>query len=461
MLMFALGGGNGGDLLDFATTDVYWQAREQRVVDVAAMSEIVDDDQAVMADKLMAIRALGELGMAPDADPATKAKILEKLAPLVDSKEPFVGQYAKRSIAWVKGEDPEAPAKVTNEQLEADLAILPHTSTIVGQMRMENGAGPIDWTKLLPDMGENGPPREQMIGEMSGGIAQVASMIGNARLDAVTVGGQFFGNGDDGYAVIIARGRYDRVGVQIALQDMAEQQGEDNELSFYSIGDIEVVVSKSRWEQFAILMPSDEVFVFMIGESDQGIRMFPIDETADRLANGDVPVAFNDTVTKHMKQVDRDKAVAWVAMQVPPPMRQEAEEFFGPLEAGHASAMRNDEGDIDITWSAEGNDAEALARSVALMNEELAEGRAEIREEMARNPELKPMFEPLVKIMDSLHIEAEGKTMTGGIQVPGNVGSVMPMLMFGAAPRHAVPPDAIEDVAEAEEAVEEVKEAAE
>ncbi|MFN3167938.1 MAG: hypothetical protein ACE37H_12840 [Phycisphaeraceae bacterium] len=461
MLMFALGGGNGGDLLDFGSTDIYWQMREQRVIDVATMSEVLDDDDAISADTLMAIRALGELGMVPDADPATKAQIVEKLTPLVDSKEPFVGQYAKRSIAWVKGEDPPARPKATQAQLDADLAILPHTSQVVGQMRIGNGVGPIDWNKLLPDMGENGPDRGEMIGEISGMVAQAAAMIGNARLDAVTVGAQFFGNGDDGYAVILGRGQYDRIGLQIALQDMAEEQGEDSELSFYSIGDIEVIVSKSRWEQFAILMPSDEVFVFMVGESDQGSKMFPIDETADRLAKGDAQLAFSDIVTKQMKQVDRDKAIAWVAMQVPPPLRQEVEEVFGPFEAAHASAVRNDEGDIDVAWKAEGSDAQAIDLAVAKMNEELAEGRVEIREEMARNPELKPMFEPLIKMMDSLHVEAEGKTMTGGIQVPGNIGAVMQMMFMGFARADHVEKDfAAEAVAE-EAVLEAADEAAE
>lgn len=457
MLILALGGGNGGDLLDFAKTEDYWQAREQRIVDVQAMAGVLADEESIVADKLMAIRALGELGKAEGADPASKATILEKLTPLVDSKEPFVGQYAKRSIAWVKGEDPAAPAPATNEQLNADLAILPHTSQIIGQARIDNGVGPIDWTKLLPDFkNENMPPRDEMIAEITGSIAEVAGMIGNARIDSVTVGGQFIGNSGDGYVVVVARGKYDRVAVQIAIQDMAEQENNED-ISFFSIGEVEVIINKGDFDNFAILMPSDEVIVFMFGESDQGIKLFPIDETADLLQKGDGQIAFNETVTKQLSQIDRTKAVAWVAMQVPSMMREMEEEIFGSFEAGHAYAVRTDDGMIDIAWKVEADNAEKLTESVKLMNEGLNEGRTELREMIQREPEMKPMFEPMIKMMDSLHVESEGKTMTGGMQVPANAGSMMPMMLFGMAPRHHQGFEAdvaIEDVAvEVEEAV--------
>ena len=441
LMIFALGGGSGGDLLDFAQTESYWQAREQRIVDVETMTTLLADDQTTQGDRLMAIRTLGELGKADGADPATKAKALEALKPLVDSKEPFVGQYAKRSIAWVKGEDPAAPAPVTAEQLNADLALLPHTSQIVGQMRVSNAVGPIDLTKFLPDLGERGPKPAEMIAQLTGGIAEVSGMIGNARLDSITVGGQFLGQGDDGYAVVIARGQYDRISVQIAFQDMAEKQGQDS-LSFYSIGDIEVIANKGDWDNFVILMPSDQQFILMVGESDQGFKMFPVDETADLIQKGDAQLAFNEVVTKQLNQVDREKALAWVAMQVPGVMRQEAAEYFGPFEAGHASAIRTEDGNIDITWQADGNDAQKVADAVKQMNTDLEEGRADLRRNIDRDPQFKPMFEPMLKMMDSLHLESEGKTMTGGIQVPGNIGSVMQMMFMGFAV--AVPAQEIE-----------------
>lgn len=427
ILVFALGGG-GGDLLDFAPSEGYWQMREQRIVDVQTMSAVLNDADVTQADKLMAIRSLGELGKS--ADPALKPAILAQLSPLATSKEPFVGQYAKRSIAWVKGADPDARAEVTSKHLAADLALLPHTSTIVGQMRLSNGVGPVDLLKLMPDFGDQGPNPKEMIQEMTGGIVEVSQMIGNARIDSATVGVTFFkADDDDGYASIVIRGEYDRAAVQKTIMGLAEGEGSD--VSAYTIGDIEVIASQDEWERFVIMMPSNELLILMVGGGGDANALFPIDETADLIENGDAESAFGAKLTKEIAKVDRDKAMAWVAMDIPAVMKQyEMEEVFGPFDTAHAMAITADNGDIKVAWQAEGTNAAEIAEAVAFMNEQLVEGRAEIREEMLRNPEMKKMFEPIVKMMDSLHVQAKGKTMTGGLEMPGGLGSIMSMFMM-------------------------------
>lgn len=460
VMMFALGGGNGGDLLDFANTMAYWH--ERRAFDVESMSAVLAEDETTAADNLMAIRALGEIGMAEDADPAEKAAILKVLTPLVQSKEPFVGQYAKRSIAWVKGEDPAPRPRPASKDIAKDLAILPHTSQIVGQIRMDNGVGPVDWDALLPgfDKGELLQQKHQMLGEINQGIGEVAKLIGNARVDAVTVGATFTGNGDDGYAVVVARGQYDRVAVQIALQDMAEQEGDD-EWSFFSIGETEVITKGGRWNSFAILMPSNEQFIFMMGESDLGLKQYPIDETADLVNKGDAQLALKKKLMEQLEQIDREKAVAWVAMEVPAFFKNQGDisEVFGPFDVGHAFATLGEKGTIDVAWKAQGQDPAAIAETVTYLNKEINEGRAEMRRDMERmaqrEPAMKALAEPIVKMIDSLHVESSGKTMTGGVQLPGNFGTIMPMMMFGmqAAPRGAdfeadIAVEEVEDVAE-------------
>ena len=69
---------------------------------------------------------------------------------------------------------------------------------------------------------------------------------------------------------------------------------------------------------------------------------------------------------------------------------------------------------------------------------------------MARNAEMKAVFEPFVEMMDSIEIESEGKTMKGGMKLPGNAGSIMPMMMFGMNVRHdhAVPAEAVQEAAD-------------
>jgi len=459
ILMFALGGGPAGDLLDFADTQMYWQMRDQRIVDVQTMSAMLANKEASNTDKLMAIRAIGEqvLIMRADPeikdDPAVSAKALEVLTPLVDSKEPFVGQYAKRSIAWIKGVDPEPRKQLTNKDIAGDLALLPHTSQIVGQMLVNNGVGPADWNALLPELkGEGAPNRQQMLGEIQQAVLQAAMMVGNARIDAVTLGAAFLGDHqDDGYAVIVARGKYDPVGVQIAMQQMLEEQagrGGDKRLSFYSIGEIEVIAMQSRWEHFALLMPSDEVAVLMFGEGNRnggGGSVLPIGAVADLLNKGDAQLAFSKQLTAEIKKVDREKAGAWVAMTVPQVLKDELPDVIGPFDTAHAQAIADDKGVTEVTWKAEGADAAAIAKATKEMNEGIAEGRAEMQRSLASNPEMKPIFEPMIKMMESLHVEAEGEAMTGGVTLPEGGGMSLLQMMFMSMPDRAVPPDVVEE----------------
>lgn len=454
VLLLGGGGGNMGDMLDFAKTDLYWQQREQRVVDLDAMSAVLANADSIPADKLMAIRALGELAKAGEAD---KAAVIKVLTPLTESKEPFVGQYAKRSIAWAKGEDPAARPEPTAKQMNGDLALLPHTSQIVGQMKINNGPGPVDLLALLPKMPEGeGPDMREMIQELNGAIVQAAQMIGNARVDSVSIGATFIGDldGDEGYAMVVVRGQYDRVAVQETFEMMAKEEGSD--LNFYSIDGIEVIANKERWSQFVVMMPSDNLFILMFGEMGDRPNAFPIDETADLIKNGDGQLAFGARITQQLKQIDRDKANVYVAFDFNAPIFEDSDlvAFTGPFDAGRIVGMRSDEG-LAVTWAGDGNDAAGVARVAAELNGYIIEGRAEIRKEMLRNPEMKQFMEPIVKIMDSLHVEAEGKTMTGGVQLPANIGTLMPALLFGSAIEHQAEPDfAVPAEVEVDQAIE-------
>src|SRR5437764_8476301 len=102
MLMMLLGGG-ANDLLDLVHTDSYWKAKqvtvsvEQLITDANSKAPVNPDaaaPQAAGVRRLMAIRTLGEL---------KKAEALTMLQSLVDSKEPFVADYAKAAIAAIEG----------------------------------------------------------------------------------------------------------------------------------------------------------------------------------------------------------------------------------------------------------------------------------------------------------------------------------------------------------------------
>lgn len=438
-LLFGLGGGGdiSGDLLDFAPTEGYWQMRDQRIVNIETMMAVLEDDKATPTDKLMSIRALGELGKGEKVDPADKVKVVKKLTALVQSKEPFVGQYAKRSIAWIKGEDPESRPLPSADLLASDLALLPAESVVVAQLTVDNGVGPSDLGKIIPDLNvpNAGFDREEMIKEATSGVLQAVQMVGNARIDALSLGVVFLGNEmDNGYFMLVGRGQYDRIGAQLAIEQLVKGEGEEDNFNFYSIDDTEVIAGKNGNEQVVMLLPSDELFVVVFGEPGKDTPL-PIAEVAKRLNEGG-KATFSETITAQIEQIDRSKANGWMVMQVTPAMKTERDlaEVIGPFESARMVSTTGEKGEMILDWHAQGSNADAVAKTVDFLNKQLEEGRKEMREEMKRMPEMKQMFEPMVKIMDSIKIEADGKTMTGGLTVTDGLGTMMmmPFMMFMA-----------------------------
>lgn len=470
MMLVGANGTGSGDLLDYADSGTYWQQQaaikaerefedadgfededepveiEAVPVTIAGMSKVLNDKDAGPGDRLMAIRTLGELGKADDADPATKAKILKLLAPLVGSEEAFVDGYAKRSIAWIKGEEVAVHPKSTIDMIDMDLALLPKSCNIVAQARMSNGVGPVDWLKLIPSLGPDGDKvRQNAINEIQQGLGMAIAELGNVRLDAFTLGVDAQDNGGSG--MIVARGKYDPIHVTILLEKQNEEAkkfAEENEefnggrgqqvMAFYSIGEIEVVSMTSEYMQFAMLMPSDEVFVmlFNMGGFGGNVQPLPIAETAKRMAQGLKTPTLNEMVAAQVAKIDRTKADAWVAMEVPKMLRNEQEpaEYFGPFSAGRIVAMVNPDGSSTITVVADGQGAEKIAAVKKLLDGHLAEAKEEIQEEMADSPDwMKQAFTPLVKMVDSIKLTAGPNSLSGTMQMPGGLQVMMPMFM--------------------------------
>jgi len=455
MVMLLGGGGNAstGDLLDYTPTQAYWEMRDQRIVDIETMSAVLRDDDATAADTLMAIRAIGELAEADDVKPNVKADVLKLLVPLAESKELFVGRYAKRSIAWIKKVEPEAYKAVPAQVRDLDLALLPDDASLVGQMTVVNGVGPVDLASLLPEMKVDGKSmREMMMQQMLPAVLQGVQMIGNARVDLVTAGVRLNKQEDVSFVVVL-RGQYDRLAMQLAME---EQLGEDDDWSFYSVGEIEVIANPDSYDPVAMLMPSDELFVFVMSEQ-RGAKL-PIDDIARKLQQPDRKPSFGEVLAKQVAAIDRGKADVWAAMQVTQMMREERDvrEVFGAFDAARATAVSDAEGAYDIQWVGEGSDEAAVGKAAAFFSEKTKEGIAEITQEKQHMPaEMQKFMDPMVKMLESMNFKAEGKTMTGGMKIDPSVGMTMPMMMFGMNARHhhseavegAVEAEAVEDTA--------------
>ncbi|MEM6259976.1 MAG: hypothetical protein AAGI37_17015 [Planctomycetota bacterium] len=443
------GSGQTGDLLDLTPTNSYWEMRDQRIVDMETMSAVLVDDDATAADRLMAIRALGEISTAEDAGPADSAQALKTLKPLVGSEQPFVDRYARRSIAWIEGREPEPYPPLPGAVYDQDLALLPDDMSVVGQIKMRNNVGPVHLAELIPDIKVDGESvRDQMMQEFLPGILQGVELIGNARVDLVTVGVRLTSE-EEFYFAIIARGQYDRVAAQIALE---EEIGDDAEASFYSVGEVEVVAVQS-YDPVAFLMPSDELFILLFAE-DRDTKL-PVGLFAEKLQQADRKPSFNQTLSKQIEAIDRKASDIWVALEVTPVFMQEREPraFFGPFDAARAYAEVDSEGVLDVKWVGEGRDAGQVKKQVAFFEEQVKEGIEEITREQQRMPApMQAMMDPVLGMMKSMNFKADGKTMTGGMKVDSGIGITMPLMMgVSMGPRHEAELRAVEAVEEAVE----------
>ncbi|MEO0476026.1 MAG: hypothetical protein AAF085_08690, partial [Planctomycetota bacterium] len=422
MFFFLLlgGGGNTGDLLDFTSTESYWEMRDQRVIDVDAMASVLGDEDATPIDRLMAIRTIGErvaiMWEVPEIenDPAAKAKAIKVLTPLVDSKDPFVGQYAKRSLAWINGGDPPAREALPDDVYDLDLALLPFATTHVGQMKVANGLDPIDVAALFPDVEIDGESiRDQMMGQLLPGLLQSVMAVGNARADLVT-GGMTLHDEESIAFYLVVRGQYDRVGVQLVLEEMI---GEEDGANFYSVGDTEVI-SVDNHDPYALLMPSDELFIVLFSER-RGAKL-PIDEVAKKLQQPDREPRFNVDIADQLKGIDRKAADIWIAMQVTKLMTEDGDmrEIFGGYNSARAVATRDTEGMLNVEWFAEGSNEDWTARSVKAFQQLVEEGKMELGRDRERMHEgLQPFMDPMINMMESMTFEQKGTDMVGGMKV--------------------------------------------
>lgn len=472
MMLMAGGGGGANELLDFVQTDYYWQqrsirvnvdnmvgqittvekpgdiselikrlgsesfsVREEATAEIAKMGPSVipqlekaleSDDAEVVSrargliktlsggqmdkqlNKLMVIRTLGEL---------KDEKALPALKPLTESKEPFVARYAARAIASIKGEEYK-PKGVTDATWESDLWMLPKDCNVVAQARAEGG-GVFDYKAMFKQMGAMmaGQNQDQMIAQANSQMLKIANKVGNVRIDGATLG--IVGNPDgNGYVVLIVRGMYDRQRVAEALKEEGEATIKEK--------DGVLIVSSPR-DDMSGLLPSNNQLILVGGENGAGL---PIDAVLATLKAGKGELQKNEKMVGLIKSI-KDRSQMWAAVEMHESYREA--EWMAPFDT--VTAWRTTAKDSDgqptmsFTVIGKGDDAEAVGKAVATMNEGLTQAREQMKQMQGVMPK------SMVDFMNSIKIESEAGKASITAQAKGDVmamGLAWPMMMFGA-----------------------------
>ncbi|MFP4056349.1 MAG: HEAT repeat domain-containing protein [Candidatus Brocadiia bacterium] len=477
VLMGLISGGGGNDLLDYLPTEAYWkargvaltveamageaeaalpaeiprlirqlgakdyQAREEatrklRAIGPAAVPALqeaakADDPEVRMrarealqgirggreaqaVRRLMAIRALGEMG---------KPEALPLLRRLAGAEAPFAADYARRAIAAVEGKPYERPQPEAAAAW-SDVCVLPRGCGVVAQFAMPPG-GPGDFEKALQGvapMVPGGAEASKMLEELARVIGGVAETVGNIRLHGVTVGVAGDIGDDAGFVVVVGRGLYDPEAVAEALREAGATATE--------VGGMEVFAPEG---EVCLIPCSPRRFVAAFGP---GREHMPIEELVAALRAERAPdePALGPKLQALIASVDTE-APCWAVATITEAYG--AAPLLAPFDTVTLAGKQGDDGALALTLVARGTDVPKVEAAVATFRQGLEEAKREVGEEAGRMPALKPIAE----FLDSVAVECDGAkaVVSASLQSPTAV-MLAPLLLFTAGRRAAPPP---------------------
>lgn len=425
ILMMLLGGGGAGgnQLLDFADPQAYWQNAavpyETAAMVSEAQAEVVQAEGAnkhSQVRKLMAIRSLG----------AMKAKEgLPVLAPLAKSDDEMIADAAKIAIAQINGQAlPER--KIDAKLLEADLALLPAATGIVGQVQLTGGSSvPLRaMFEGMPMGGMGGPANaDEVIRRFTSGLTMVADQTGDIRLDALTFAvADNIGN-NNGWVVVVARGAFDKTSCEAALAQTPFPKKEVEGLTLYS-----------PESEIAFSLLSNERALFVAGPNQD---QMPIAEVAQALKNPNAKPRFSSDLQQEKGKLPKN-LTAWVLGSLPAELKR-----MPPMQAVSSFVLTSEkkEGFQAVTAKAktDGPDAAKTLSDMVTMGVQAAIGQ--MQPHVAEAPK---MIGPMLEMMQTVKAMPDGDTLVISAQMKDgavNVGLMMPWMMFSSVRAHDVEMD--------------------
>jgi len=359
--------------------------------------------------RLMAIRTLGELG-----DDAA----VETLTPLLESEAPFEAEYTERAIAAINGATIEF-AGPTREQLDADLALLPANVGIVAQLT-DISKRPISLDEAIGQVelpAEMADAKDQIKRQLTEMAARAATMFGNVRLEAITLAVSAPLDGQTGFVILIARGRYDHQKVTAQLRANARRTFEADGVTAFIP------------ETDAGMIPVDaERFILAVAEDETT----PLGLMAKAVSTGRGTLAENAAMSKLIAEVDKTGEM-WAVSRLDDSYK--VTPYLAAFDTAMLVGRAGDSGTTQLTLTATGSDAEQVTAAAETIQQLIAEGIEQFKQ-MAETP-MGPMIKPYQSMLKAIEIGRDGAVMTLTADVPGNAAAMSLMPWFGL---RAVPP---------------------
>ncbi len=370
------------------------------------IEEIHGDLKPVEVRRLMAIRALGELG---------KKDALPILQPFLDLKEPFVADYARTAVGLIEAKPVVRPRPL--ELIRNERWLLPGNCFAVGQLTPREGK-PVSVAKgiELIRIGRGGD-RNDMINRATRQIVVMAEEIGNVRVESATFG-TFEGEEKAPVLVVFGRVQCDAEGFRGLARrhklPMRQVQGVD-------------VFEPSRGA--AILIPSDDQVIVIGAMGDQGL---PVERTIEAIKSNKGGLAEATSMKKLIEKVDTALPL-WVVGEVTETYRR-----VPVVEAFDTFSLfgRRDGDALALTLEAKGHDPEKAKAAAEALARYAEKGIKEI------NPivTVAPILSAAVDLLGTVKVSSAGDTLTATATLKASPAGLLSIpLLLEDIPREGAP----------------------
>ena len=469
LISFLLGAG-GGDLLDYLPTEAYWKAKQVNVTvetltadlrptPVAEVTDLITQlsspDAAVRDAAAAKIRAAGP-GAIPalqqetesdvietsrrakaliqeitaDTKPASVRRLmairtlgerkeragLDVLRPLLESKEPFVAEYAARAVALIDGKSPGRPRP--DDALRQDLWLLPATTAAVAQFAPRGGLA-VPFDRAVATMHIRPEQKEERVAALTEMVLTLAERVGNMRLDGVTIGVSGDIGERTGSLVAVLRGQFDRV----AFSELVRQTGTP-------AGNVEGYDVFQPDNESAMFFASDQLAVYMAAPAGTSL---PLKEMTAAVKAGKGGLDRAEGMGEMIKAADTSQAV-WAVARTTPEIRQ------FPAFAGIDTLSfvgRQDGQAIHFQLAAQGADPKRLEGST----QEMTRMAKRARDWFEANAPVMPPLLPVRNFLRSIAPRLEGNRLTATARYNGPVTETLVFLEFPYATAKPVADD--------------------
>jgi hypothetical protein len=342
--------------------------------------------------RLMAIRTLGE---------KKEASALPLLKPLMDSKEPFVAEYAARATAAIEGKPFEWVSH--QKELAGDVQFAPKSAGIVGQVGML-GLDPLSVEQIAVDtegfaqhwMGPQTPVNA--VTNSAHDAAERALVgffdrIGDFRVDGATL----VVTGDGQWMEVMVHGAYSAANVEAAIPGVKAEKVQGMDVMRLDTMTAMVLPGDDRLAVVAAMVPNTSAV-------EEAVAALKDPEHAG--------LAGNAALAGAVKGADTS-GPAWAACVVTDTLR--GMPVFGGFETVTLTSKRGAGGAIEFTIQGKGSDEAKATAAVDMLNQGVGSLTTDLTGAINRETWEAPGLTPVAETIKSMQAKAEGgsATLTG------------------------------------------------